>query len=178
MKDRIILDLCGGSGNWSKPYKDAGYEVRLVDLPTDVRMVEHPGCAVYGILAAPPCTVFASSGARWVRSKEQMIEGLGVVDACLRFVAVCKPHFWALENPVGKLKRYLGEPAMYFQPWEYGDPYTKRTVLWGNFNRPTKCPVDPIEGGKIHRMGPSPDRAAKRSITPAGFAKAFYEANP
>lgn len=174
----LILDLCGGSGSWSKPYRDAGYEVSVIDLPNDVRLLERPKESVHGILAAPPCTVFASSGARWPRTKEQMIEGLSVVDACLRLVTVCKPAWWVLENPVGKLKRYLGQPAMYFQPYEYGDPYFKRTCLWGEFRFPKRNPVEPTEGGKIHRMGPSPDRAAKRSITPPAFAKAFFEANP
>lgn len=175
---KIILDLCGGSGSWSKPYADAGYDVRVITLPQDVRLLTRLKDPVHGILAAPPCTVFASSGARWPRTKEQMIEGLSVVDACLRAVAVYRPAWWALENPIGKLRQFLGQPCFYFQPWEYGDPYFKRTCLWGSFEVPRKAPVEPTEGGKIHRMGPSPDRAAKRSITPPGFAKAFFQANP
>jgi len=178
VKHRIILDLCGGTGSWSKPYRDAGYDVRLVSMPDiDVRMMHYPG-RVHGILASPPCTVFASSGARWPRSHNDYLSALSVVDACLRFVVVCHPLWWALENPIGRLVRWIGKPAMYFQPWEYGDPYTKRTALWGRFLQPKKTPVEPIEGGRIHRMAPSPDRAEKRSITPSGFAKAFFEANP
>ena len=53
-KDKIILDLCGGTGSWSKPYRDAGYDVRVITLPdNDVRTYEPPE-NVYGILAAPP----------------------------------------------------------------------------------------------------------------------------
>ncbi len=177
--DKIILDLCGGTGAWSEPYKEAGYETYIIDILEDVRLLEKWKRPVYGILAAPPCTHFAGSGARWWSNKgdDALLEGLSVVDACLRFAIVNKPVFWCLENPVGRLVRYLGKPVMYFQPYEYGDPYTKKTCLWGDFNAPTKNPVEPTEGGKIWRMPPSEDRSMLRSITPPGFAKAFYEAN-
>ena len=52
--NRVILDLCGGTGAWSKPYKEAGYDVRVITLPEqDVRLLELPE-NVYGVLAAPP----------------------------------------------------------------------------------------------------------------------------
>lgn len=174
---RIILDLCGGTGAWSRPYVDAGYDVRLVTLPDDVRLWFHPG-SVHGILAAPPCTMFASSGARWKRSEAQLCDALSVVDACLRFVVTCRPIWWALENPVGALRRWLGPPVMRFDPCDYGDPYTKRTCLWGQFTMPAKRPVVPVAKSPIHYMSPGPARSAKRSVTPAGFAQAFAEANP
>lgn len=177
----VVLDLCGGSGAWSKPYRDAGYDVRVVDVleQQDVRLAEFPG-PVHGILAAPPCTVFAGSGSRWWKDRtgDDLQKGLSVIDACLRFVAMCQPEWWALENPVGRLKNWLGKPRMYFNPCDYGDPYTKKTCLWGQFNEPIKQPVEPTEGSKIHLMPPSEDRARLRSVTPPGFAKAFFEANP
>ena len=81
-------------------------------------------------------------------------------------------------NPVGKLNtRYLGKPRLIFDPCDYGDPYTKKTCLWGNFNIPKKNPVKPTEGSKMHLLPPSKYRAALRSVTPLGFAKAFFEAN-
>ncbi len=141
---------------------------------------------VHGVLCAPPCTVFANSGNRWHRTPEEMAAGLAVVDACLRFVAVCRPVWWCLENPVGKLSRYLGEPVMRFQPCDYGDPWTKRTCLWGNFARPMARPVEAVEGSKMHLMaGVSPTdsvavatrKRAARSATPLGFARAFFDAN-
>ena len=52
---RIILDLCGGTGSWSKPYKDAGYDVRVITLPVNDIATYHPPEGVYGVLAAPPC---------------------------------------------------------------------------------------------------------------------------
>lgn len=177
---KLILDLCGGTGSWSKPYTENGlYEVRVIDLPQDVRLLEIPKEKVHGILSAPPCTVFASSGARWPRTQEAMIEGLSVVDACLRLVTVCKPQWWALENPVGKLVRYLGKPWMYFDPCDYGDPWTKRTCLWGKFIPPQRNPVEANEFWGWKKLGGKSERTKRlRSMTPPGFAKAFYEANP
>ena len=176
---KIILDLCGGTGSWSKPYADAGYDVRLVTLPEqDVRLYIPPD-NVYGILAAPPCTHLASSGARWFKEKGEsaLLDALSSVDACIRIIHVSQPVFWCLENPVGRLVRWMGKPKMYFHPYEYGDPYTKKTCLWGIFNTPRKSPVEPEKKNKIHHMPPSKDRAMLRSITPSGFAKAFYEVN-
>ena len=177
---RIILDLCGGTGAWSRPYADAGYDVRLVTLPdADVRMMEFPG-GVHGILVGPPCTHLAASGARWWQAKgpSVLLEALSVADACCRLVLMCKPKWWAMENPVGRLRRFYGPPTMMFNPCDYGDPWTKRTCLWGEFAAPTTSPVAPTEGSKMHRLPPSPDRARLRSITPPGFARAFFEANP
>lgn len=175
----MILDLCAGSGAWSQPYVDAGYDVRRVTWPEDVRLLKWGGDRVHGILAAPPCTVFASSGARWGRSDDDYIKALSVVDACLRAVLIYAPKWWALENPIGKLRRWLGPPPYYFQPCWFGHPHTKRTALWGRFTPPRKGPcVSPAAKNPIHHMPPSDERAALRAITPAGFARAFFEANP
>jgi hypothetical protein len=105
------------------------------------------------------------------------LEGLSVVDACIRIIHVTRPKFWAMENPIGRLKRYIGSPKMYFNPCDYGDPYTKRTALWGDFIVPMQSPIEPTEGSKMHLMPPSPNRWRLRSETPAGFARAFFEAN-
>ena len=153
----IILDLCAGTGAWSEPYLKAGYDVRRITMPEmDVRLFKYPG-RVHGILAAPPCTVFANSGAWVKRTDVQMIEGLSVVDACLRLVVACRPTWWALENPIGKLKHYLGEPHLRFHPWHYGDAYTKMTCLWGRFTIPTRTPVEPVrvckQGSWIQQLG-------------------------
>lgn len=180
--DKLILDLCGGTGSWAQPYVDAGYTVARWDVleGNDVRLLERYERPVHGILAAPPCTHFSGSGARWweMKGEAALLEGLAVVDACLRVIYAHSPKWWALENPVGRLTRYLGKPAMYFHPCDFGDPYTKKTCLWGNFTEPTKTPVEPTEGSKMHKLPPSPDRWRLRSATPPGFAKAFFEANP
>lgn len=191
---KVILSLCDFTGVWPAPYREAGYDVRLVDLQhgQDVRLLEYPG-RVHGILAAPPCTVFAASGNRWKRTDEEMAAGLALVDACLRLVVACKPAWWALENPRGKLRRYLGPPTLVFDPCDFGDAWTKKTILWGDFTVPIRGslftstrPVEPASS-RVHllagvRPGDSPDVARKkrnaRSATPPGFARAFFEVNP
>ena len=177
-----VLSLCDYTGSWSEPYRQAGYDVVQVDIRNgdDVRLFRALPFPVRGVLAAPPCTHFASSGARWWDGKGEsaILEGLAVVDACMRIIAVHSPQWWVLENPVGRLRDYLGDPIMAFDPCEYGDPYTKRTQLWGRFKCPTKRPVPATEGSKMHLLPPSSERAALRSVTPSGFARAFFEANP
>ena len=141
--NRIILDLCGGSGSWSKPYSDAGYDVRLITIPENDVRDYNPPYNVYGILAAPPCTEFslARNGInRYMDSApvRDIDAGLEIVNACLRIIDQCDPKFYAIENPVGLLSNYLGKPDFTFQPWEFGDLWTKRTALWGTFNHPIK----------------------------------------
>jgi hypothetical protein len=183
LADRIILDLCGGTGAWSRPYAEAGYDVRLVTLPEQDVRTYWPPVNVHGILAAPPCTEFAVSGARWWASKppERLREAVAVVNACLRIIKDASPVWWALENPVGRLRKWIGPPVASFDPCDYGDPWTKRTLLWGRFVMPEKRPVQitPRKGSSpIHRAAPGPKRAEFRSLTPPGFARAFFEANP
>ena len=182
MADRVILDLCAGTGSWSQPYVKAGYDVRRITLPeTDVTTYEPPP-EVWGILAAPPCTEFASSGARWWQGKPPGVlrQALRVVIGCLRVIALTQPQWWALEQPMGRLSRYMGPPTMWFDPTDFGDSYTKRTYLWGRFAKPVPLALSvlPEARSRIHWMPPGPDRAALRSITPPAFAMAFFEANP
>ena len=234
LKNKIILDLCGGTGSWSRPYEEAGYDLRNITLPDyDVRTYKPPE-NVYGILAAPPCTMFsyARTNAKKLRDLK---EGMECVRACLdiiwSFLEVKQPtakktlplKFWALENPYyGFLSQFIGKPAFTFDPWEFGDGYQKRTSLWGNFNEPTKTPVKMSAKAKaktnsyLHLLKLPPerftanaplrykvngipttkvkfdylkskdihpevfgkfDRQTRRSITPAGFSKAFFLAN-
>jgi len=173
---KIILDLCGGTGAWSRPYKEAGYDVRIIDLPEDIRLLEKQDFEVYGILAAPPCRCFTNSSNQMKKSVTEIIDALSVVDSCLRAVMIYKPKFWVLENPPGKLSRYLGKPVFTFHPWHFEASLRKLTCLWGNFvaperkvfKRPGRC----ISTGNIGRGGDY-----RRAITPAGFATAFFEAN-
>ncbi len=193
---KIILDLCGGTGAWSKPYKDAGYDVRLVTLPDNDVMTYKPPENVYGILAAPPCTMF--SHARTIaKNPRNTEEAMMITSACQMIVWRCQYgietgrkktplKFWALENPgMGVLDQFIGRPAFKFNPYDFGDDYKKLTYLWGNFNDPAKSPIEttkpkfdrlltkeiaPEQYGKLTRQ-------ERRAITPPGFAKAFFEAN-
>lgn len=185
---KIILDLCGGTGAWGKPYKDAGYDVRLITLPmfdvTDPYVIEE--CIKlkpYGILAAPPCTMFslARAGAKTPRDFK---EGMRCVEACLKIIwevrKIYPLKFWALENPRGYLRQFLGQPAYHFQGWFFGDKIKKPTDIWGYFNEPkenrTQKPSYPRKGpGSWANKGKG--GSPIRSITPPGFAKAFFNAN-
>lgn len=176
-QDKIVLDLCGGTGAWSKPYSEAGYDVRLIDLPNDVRLLEYiPGFAVYGILAAPPCTIFSYARQRYgLPTQGELLNAMSIVDACLRAVVIYKPQFWALENPRNKLRRYLGPGQMKFKQWYFGDGQEKPTCLWGEFNYPKYTIGKRTKKStyKTSRRNVDPQDA----ITPAGFAQAFFEAN-
>jgi len=197
-KGKIILDLCGGTGAWSAPYAVAGYDVRIITLPEyDVRCYRPPE-KVYGVLAAPPCTEFSLAKGNRPRN---FYEGMEVVEACLRIIWRCrfsnKVAFWALENPVGFLRQFLGKPAFVFEQWQYGELLVKKTDLWGYFwppkptvkTKPTEGMMERYPKGKTNaRCLSTPDcpawlkdkhlaRQDLRSITPAGFARAFFEAN-
>lgn len=185
---KIIISLCDYSGKWPKFYAEAGYDVHSVDIKRggDVRLLEFIDREIHGILCAPPCTAFAGSGAQHWKKKDESgetLDALALVDACLRAVTIYKPTFWAMENPVGRLRRYLGPPKMVFDPCDFGDPYTKKTLLWGEFNIPKKSRVDPVkscsQGSWIQKLGGKSERTKTlRSMTPLGFARAFFEANP
>jgi site-specific DNA-cytosine methylase len=181
---KTILSLCDYTGTWSKPYRDAGYDVIQVDIKhgQDIRLFKFPSCSIHGVLAAPPCTHFAISGARHWKDKgdQALIDGLALVDACLRIITVTRPKWWVLENPKGRLRDYLGEPVMRFQPCDYGDTWTKHTCLWGEFNPNLRFDrVEPTQGSLVLNMpGHGEKRRAARSITPEGFAMAFFLANP
>lgn len=197
-QDKIILDLCGGTGSWSKPYKDAGYDVRVITLPDyDVKTFIPPR-GVYGVLAAPPCTMFSLARTN-AKLPRDLIEAWSVVRACLDIIATCQYdsnwlRFWALENPRGYLRKFLGKPALTFEHWQFDEQAThcKPTDIWGNFNTPRWKVIKKPEmfANRNYRTGnwqnpPVPEgyeniglkRSDIRAITPQGFAKVFMEAN-
>ena len=196
---RVILSLFDYSGRWSRPYKEAGYDVYQIDikLGLDVLSLEprdFPFDSVHGILAAPPCTDFAGSGAQYWKIKDEdgrTAKSLALVDKTLSLVHYYEPTFWVIENPVGRLSTLrpsIGKP-WYFNPNEYAgwllgeeadrECYTKRTGLWGKFNKPEKKPLPVSPGGSwIMKLGGKSERTKElRSMTPLGFSYAFFEAN-
>jgi hypothetical protein len=184
---KTILDLCGGTGSWSKPYAEAGYDVQVITLPeNDVRLYTPPH-NVYGILAAPPCTMF-SLARTTAKTPRDFNKGMEIVTACLNIIWDCRKlgnlKFWALENPIGYLRQFLGRPPLTFHPCDYGDPWTKKTDLWGYFNEPKKHPVQLTEDQRKRcsinnrELPAGKTLAERRAITPLGFAKAFFKANP
>lgn len=125
---------------------------------------------------------------------EKMAGALALVDACIRqqYIRRDTLRFFALENPVGTLVNYLGPPRFLFNPNEFAgwldrpgeDPdveaYTKKTLLWGDFNKPRCREVEAVHGSMMHTNYGGKSQATKnaRSKTPTGFARAFHAANP
>ena len=181
-KDKIILDLCGGTGAWSKFYKDNGYDVRVITIPDYDVLTYIPPKNVYGILAAPPCTMFSiARNDKTAKEKRDVRKGMETVNACLRIIHEClyDPHqvsknslkFWALENPEsGYLKRFLGNPPFVFDPSEYGDSHTKKTAIWGMFNEPKKT-TKAIKTGKGNNFVKDVEKYfdEKKHLIPDGY---------
>lgn len=179
VNQRIILDLCGGTGAWSRPY--AEYDVRNITLPDcDIRTYEPPK-GVYGILAAPPCNEFSIAKGSQPRDFNK---GMEIVAKCQTIIWQCIVdgglQFWCLENPRGFLRQFLGKPPLTIHFWEFGDGLDKPTDLWGYFNFPKKKYSQPAGLlKKVRSMlgGTEEERQISRAITPPGFAQAFFEAN-
>ena len=186
---KLILSLFDFTGAWSKPYREAGYDVIQVDIKLGIDILEWDYKAitrpVHGILNATPCTAYSLSGTRWWAEKDSN----GTTDVFdrltrkgLEIINYFKPKWWVLENPIGRIDKRIPELKPYrrmeFDPCDFGDPYTKRTRLWGEFSPfLIRTPVPPTEGSKMHLLPPGPDRARLRSATPEGFSRAVFEAN-
>jgi len=178
-------------------------------FPTgDLNDIEESGKKVVGVIAQPPCTCFTSTGSQWWKKRhdkhdKEMVNKMFGPKAAQYFskpteytkalvsmtdliIEFTNPDFYTLENPnggggktrIGKLTG-LPEPTLILQPNNYGDPYTKKTLLWGKFN--TDLPtanVEPTKGSLMHKMWSSAEKnGGKRSETPEGFSYAFFMAN-
>lgn len=193
MRDRVILHLCAKEGSDSEPYRDAGYDVRIIGEDIGVENY-HPPENVYGIIANPPCTMFSIARTN-AKKPRDLRAGMKLVEECLRIIWECQFRietvkvnqsansplkFWAIENPAsGMLKWFLGNPVFQYQPYEFGDNCSKATALWGRFSLPMKpllynpIPSKRRKGGES--WGASQEN---RSSCSPYFAKAFFQANP
>jgi len=204
MTDKIIISLFDFSGVWSRSYRIAGYIVICIDskLGIDLYDFNYKNIRkdrVHGILAAPPCTDFSKAGSCFWKEKDKSgktNESVKLIKKTLEIVKYFNPVFWALENPPGRLDKLIPElktKRLYsFQPYEFGAPYSKLTLLWGDFNpflfknivKPIKAKAKGqmmIDNYLIHHVGnviPRDKRNEFRSITPIEFAEAFFKANP
>lgn len=188
---KVVLSLFDTSGSWSQPWVDAGYEVHRFDIQDgmDINdfsveyLTEKLGIdRADVVLAAPPCTDFSSSGAHAWKKKDadgRTAAAIQLVHQAVRVVEFFKPAVWALENPVGRIQKLTGlpKPTMTFQPNNYGNPYTKRTLLWGSFNSALpQANVSATEGSKMTTKLSGSDKYG-RSLTPEGFAYSFFAGN-
>lgn len=124
------------------------------------------------VIAFPPCTDLAVSGARWFAEKRADGRQQRSIEFFMQFTKLTCP--WAIENPVGIMSTLYRKPAQIIQPWQHGHGETKATCLWLN-QLPPLVPTNIVAGReqRIWRMPPSPDRARLRSVTYAGIAEAM-----
>jgi site-specific DNA-cytosine methylase len=123
------------------------------------------------MIAHPPCTHLAVSGARWFKDKQaEQVEALDFV----RLLLSAPIDKIALENPISIISSRIRKPNQIIQPWQFGHGETKATCLWLK-NLPCLTPTNIVEGreAKVHRMSPGPDRWKLRSATYKGIAQAM-----
>lgn len=125
------------------------------------------------MVAHPPCTHLAVSGARWFKDKAR--EQMAAMDF-VRALMDAPIQRWCIENPVSVISTKIRRPDQTIQPWMFGHGETKATCLWLR-NLPLLSPTCIVTGreSRVHRLPPSPDRWKKRSITFQGIADAMAE---
>jgi site-specific DNA-cytosine methylase len=176
-----VLVACEFSGIVRDAFQARGHDAWSCDLlPT-----EKPGNHIQGdvlkilddgwdlMIAHPPCTHLAVSGARWWAEKEKEQR------EAIYFVT----NLWdsdipriAVENPIGVLSRAICKPNQIIQPWQFGHGETKATCLWLK-NLPKLKPTNIVEGreGRVWKESPGPERWKNRSRTYQGIANAMAE---
>lgn len=176
-----VLIACEFSGTVRDAFRNCGHDALSCDLlPTESPGPHHQGNVldILGdgwdmMVAHPPCTHLAVSGARWFKHKQaEQAEALGFVRALLD----APIGRIALENPVSIISSRIRKPDQIIQPWQFGHGETKATCLWLK-GLPKLEPTEIVSGRKarIHRMPPGPDRWKHRSKTFTGIAKAMAD---
>jgi len=176
-----ILIACEYSGIVREEFSKLGHDAWSCDLlPTEI-----PGNHIQGdvskilcdgwdlMIAHPPCTHLAVSGARWFKYKQkEQAEALAFVrlllDAPIKYIA--------LENPISIISSRIRKPDQIIQPWQFGHGETKATCFWLQ-NLPILQPTNIVEGReqRIWKMPPSKNRWKERSRTFTGIAQAMAQ---
>lgn len=127
------------------------------------------------IIAFPPCTDLAVSGARYFKEKQKDGRQQKSIDFFMLFAEVDCPRV-AIENPIGIMSTRWKKPTQIIQPWMFGHGETKATCLWLK-GLPPLQPTEIVDGreNRVWRMPPSKERAKLRSKTYPGIAKAMAE---
>ena len=177
-----VLIACEESQTVTKEMRKLGIEAYSCDI--EPCSGGHPEWHIQGdvtpllkqswdmVIAFPPCTDLAVSGARWFKEKQADGRQYKSIDFFLQFTRLsCK---WAIENPIGIMSTKFRKPDQIIQPWQFGHGETKATCLWLN-EIPKLEPTDIVEGReqRIWKMAPSPERGKQRSKTFLGIAKAM-----
>lgn len=178
-----VLVACEYSGAVRDSFIRSGHDAMSCDLlPTDapgphyqgdVRDVLSPAWDL--MIAHPPCTHLAVSGARHFEAKRKDGRQQEAIEFFLMLARapICRI---AIENPVCIMSSVWRKPDQTIQPWQFGHGETKATCLWLK-NLPPLVPTKVVQGReqRIHRMPPSPDRWKLRSATYAGIAQAMAD---
>lgn len=178
-----VLVACEFSGSVRDAFTAKGHDA----ISCDLLLSEKPGKHYQGdvmdiindgfdlLIAHPPCTDLAVSGARHFAAKRAS----GVQQKSLEFVRMLMnapiPKI-CVENPVSIISSQIRKPDQIIQPWQHGHGETKSTCLWLK-NLQLIRPSNIVEGraDRIHKMPPGPDRWKNRSRTYEGIAKAFAD---
>jgi site-specific DNA-cytosine methylase len=129
------------------------------------------------VIAFPPCTHLAVSGARWFKDKKEEQEQ--AIEFFMWIVDYGNTRRLCIENPVSIMSTQYRKPDQIVQPWQFGHGETKATCLWLK-NLPKLNPTNIVDGreARVHRMPPSPDRWKLRSVTYQGIADAMAQQWP
>jgi hypothetical protein len=176
-----VLIACEFSGIVRDAFIKRGHDAMSCDLlPSESPGPHYQGDVMQIIdrgldlmIAHPPCTHLAVSGARWFKEKKvEQAEAIAffMMLACAPIDKIC------IENPVSIMSTQWRKPDQIIQPWQFGHGETKATCLWLK-NLPKLTPTKIVEGreARVHRMPPSPDRWRERSRTFQGIAVAMAE---
>ena len=178
-----VLVACEYSGAVREAFRARGHDALSCDLlPSDVPGPHYQGpvediiCEGWDMmLAFPPCTHLAISGARWFKEKRAD----GRQQEALSFVKMLMDapiDRIAIENPVSIISSHIRKPDQTIQPWQFGHGETKRTCLWLK-GLPKLVPTNIVEGRetRVWKMGETKDRWRKRSKTYTGIAQAMAD---
>ena len=198
----LLISLFDRTGNQSRPYRENGWEIVQIDIQNgkDILKWNYEGIDLdryrkIGVLAPIPCTDYATSGAKHFSKKDELgytkLSDI-LVTRTYNIIQYLNPFFWQVENPrtrLHKLHPWIGQrPKLVFNPCDFAgyDPnpddsrYNKETWLFGKFNDPVKKYLPAFTKDNLgwrNLGGKSLETKNARSITPLGFAYAFYEAN-
>lgn len=176
-----VLVACEFSGVVREAFKAKGHDAWSCDiLPTEIQG-QHFQCDIFEILgngwdlmiAHPPCTHLAVSGARWFKNK--LRDQADALDFVQRLLDAPVPKI-ALENPISIISSRIRKPDQIVQPWMFGHGETKATCLWLK-NLPVLTPTNIVDGrnGRVWKEPPGPERWKNRSRTYTGFAAAMAD---
>lgn len=178
-----VLVACEFSGIVRDAFASKGHDAWSCDLLPTERPGQHYQCSILDVLANelewdlmvahPPCTYLAVSGARWFESRyRQQEDALDFVRALLS----AKIPRIALENPVSVISTKIRKPDQIIQPYYFGEPFKKTTCLWLK-GLPLLKPTNNLGGGKqaCWKEPPHPDRWKRRSRTYQGIANAMAD---